>query len=220
MVRPNFIPRTLRGVGGVRLFDIPGVIYPKEMLIPKVGYNRKNGLPYREIPGWGLSTREAADLLGCTPASARTWLHRRKVPYRLVSDDGLNTRIFWRKDKVLALAKARLPIYHHCPPSLISSAEALKILGIGRSTLHRYQERGLLSATLVRSPSNKGLRKCCYFRRAEVENLAHLVTELRSKEAELSHLWRCNPPIHPPSSADSRDPSLPPTHKRCKKKSN
>lgn len=215
MVRPNFIPRTLRGVGGVRLFNIPGVIYPKEVLVPKAGMNRKSGLPYREVPGWGVTSREAANLLGCTPAAARTWLHRRKVPYRLVGSQGESLRLFWRKDRVISLAEQRLPIVQTCPPSYISASEALRILKVGRSSLHRYQERGQLSVVYLRIATARGLRKCCCFRRAEVEALAKHLSRIRCQESVLSRI-RCklvdaSPPADPPS--------LHPPHKaRSKKK--
>lgn len=216
MVRPNFIPRTLRGVGGIRLFDIPGVTYPKEILITKAGMNRRNGRPYREIPGWGVTSREAAALLGCTPSSARTWLHRRKVPFRLVGEEGQALRIYWRKERVVALAENRLPIVQSCPASLIPSSEALRILHIGRSSLHRYQERGLLSVMQMRRPSHKGLRKCSYYKREEVEDLAKRLNFVRSKEKELFHFRDDSPP--PPASplpprTRKRPSSRPPTRK-------
>ena len=168
------------------MFDIPGVIYPKEMLVTKAGLNQKDGQPYREAPVWGITSREAAALLGCTPPAARTWLHRRKVPYRIVGEEGQTLRIFWRKEMVMSLAENRLPIVQKQPSSLISSEEALRILHVGRSSLHRYQERGQLSVVKVRHPSGKGLRKCSYFNRKEVEKLAGRLTAMRKKEAEIA----------------------------------
>lgn len=213
MVRPNFIPRTLRGVGGVRLFDIPGVVYPKEMLVTKAGLNQKDGKPYREAPGWGITSREAANILGCTPASARSWLHRRKVPFRIVGEKGQTLRLFWRKEKVLALAAKRLPVVKKCPSTLITSVEALKILRVGRSSLHRYQEKGQLQVMKVRKPSSKGLRKCSYFDRNEVEKLAGYLSALREKEAELDLLRRARRPysLHrqvPDGSKPAHRPSM------------
>lgn len=216
MVRPNFIPRTRRGVGGIRLFDIPGVIYPKEVLVPKPGLNHKDGLPYREAPCWGITSREAATMLGCSPAAARTWLHRRKVPYRIVGEEGQTLRIFWRKERVMSLAEKRLPIIHKCPARLISAMEALSILHVGRSSLHRYQERGLLSVVKVRHPSDKGLRKCSYFVRKEVEQLAEHLAVMREKEAELSRIRSKSRPN--PSTARRTSKSAAPSPRKSRKK--
>lgn len=215
MVRPNFIPRTLRGVGGVRLFDIPGVIYPKDILVTKAGLNRKNGLPYTEPPPWGITSREAASILGCTPSSARTWLHRRKVPYRIVSEKGQTIRLFWRKERVVALAEQRLPVVKKCPTSLITSREALCILHVGRSSLHRYQERGQLRVVKVRYPSAKGLRKCSYFNRSDVERLAKYLEAMREKEEELRLLRRHERRAAP--SARATPPTNRKNRKRCNK---
>ena len=214
MVRPNILPRTLRGVGGVRLFDIPGVVYPKEMLVTKTGLDRRNGQPYRESQGWGFSSREAAAMLGCTPASARTWLHRRKVPYRIVGREGQAQRLFWRKDKVQALADNRLPIVQSFPSTYISSDEALRILQVGRSTLQRLQERGQLKVIKVRCPSAKGLRKCSYYHRDEVERLAEYLNIMRRKEEEIKRIrckcYHTQPPLAPISSS-----LLPRRRKKC-----
>lgn len=198
MVKPHFIPRTLKGVGGVRLFDLPGVVYPKEMLITKVGLNHKNGRPYKAAPvNWGITTNEAAAILGCTASSARTWLHRRKVPFRIVGEEGQALRFFWRKERVEALAKERLPVLRKRSQSLISSSEALCILGIGRSTLYRYERQGKLSVTKVRKPSPRGLRSCSYYNRAEVERLAEYLSSLREKEKEMRTFQQENRPPKP-----------------------
>lgn len=185
----------------------------------KTGLNHKDGRPYREAPpGWGLTSREAANLLGCTPASARTWLHRRKVPYRIVCEAGQTLRIFWRKDKVLSLAENRLPVVSNCPSSFISAVDALSILHVGRSSLHRYQERGQLSVFKVRYPSGKGLRQCSYFKRDEVEKLAKSLELMRRKEAQLRRMRR-NTLLNPPAESSAIDHSIPRIRKRNKKKS-
>ena len=195
MVKPHFIPRTLRGVGGVRLFDIPGVVYPKEMLITKVGLNHKSGRPYKEAPvGWGIPTSEAARILHCTPSSARTWLHRRKVPFRIVGEAGQALRLFWSRSRVLALAETRLPVLQSRPESLINSTEAQRLLGVGRSTLYRYELRGRLSVIKMRQPSPRGLRPCSYYKRAEVKRLAQYMSSVRAKEEEIRTFRRTNRP--------------------------
>lgn len=189
MVRPNFIPRTLVGVGGVRLFDIPGVVYPKEVLVPKEGMNRRDGRPYRELPpGWGVTSREVGAMLGCTHAAARAWLRRHKVPFRFVGAEGVSLRIYWKRDRVLALKEARLPLVQDVPSTLISSREAQRILSVERSTLHRYEERGLLSVVKMRRATTRGSRLGSYFARLQVESLARRLSLVRLKEEELSRV--------------------------------
>lgn len=213
MVRPNFIPRTLRGVGGIRLFDLPGVVYPKEMLVVKPGFNRKDGRPYPYVPGWGLTSREAAALLGSTPSATRTWLHRRKVPYRIVGVEGQSLRMYWRKDRVLALARERNPIARQCPDTLILTDEARSILNVGRSTLMRYEQKGRLRVVRMRAPSNKGLRLHSFYERAEVEQLAKHLATTRAKESELNLLRRKHCPAPPAKPIDTTGP-LPLPRKR------
>lgn len=188
MVLPNTLPRTLKGLGGVRLFNIPGVIYPKEILVAKRGMNRQDGKPYRAIPAWGISTREAANLLGCTPGCARLWLHRRKVPYHIVSIDSGPPSIYWRRDKVESLANDRLPIINKRPSTLLSPTQAQELLNISRTSLQRYQNHGLLHAVQVRYPTSRGLRKQSYYKRAEVEQLARFIHLRREKESEIATL--------------------------------
>ena len=197
MLRPNFIPRTLLGVGGARLFNIPGVVYPKEMLITKAGFNHKDGKPYTDPPlHWGITTNEAARLLGSTPSAARSWLHRHKIPFRIVCEEGQVMRLFWRKQSVLKHANMRLPVLSQRSEELVDSAETLRILGVGRSTLYRYEQRGQLNVVKVRISTSRGMRTCSFYKRAEVEHLADYITILRSKEADISCFRHRHRPTH------------------------
>lgn len=221
MVRPHFIPRTLRGVGGVRLFDIPGVVYPKEMLVTKTGLNQKSGRPYREAPrNWGIPTSEAARILGCSPSAARAWLHRRKVSFRIVGEEGQALRLYWHKARVEALAKKRLPVLRKKTDELVTSAEALRMLGVGRSTLYRYELRGLLSVTKVRKPSPRGLRTCSYYKRSELERMAKYLSSLREKEKEMQSFRKTHLPLRsdpqPPHQENITPSHNSPLNKKCK----
>lgn len=188
MVRPNFIPRTLIGVGGVRLFDLPGVVYPKEMLRPARGMNRGSGKPYDKIPDWGISTAEAADMLRSSRSSARAVLHRHKVGFRLVAPDGGPPRLYWRRSQVEALAARRVPMVKQCPKRMVDSATARTMLNVGRSTLYRYVQKKLLHEKQVRLVTPKGTRLKAYYLRAEVAKLAARMRAIRARERELSRL--------------------------------
>lgn len=188
MVKPNFIPRTLIGVGGVRLFDLPGVVYPKEMLRPARGMNRGSGKPYNKIPDWGIDTAEAAKLLRSSRSSARAVLHRHKVGYRLVSVQGGPPRLYWRRSQVEALAAHRMPMVKVCPKRMVDSATAREMLGVGRSTLYRYVQKKLLHERQVRLVTPKGTRLKAYYLRAEVAKLAARMHAIRARERELQRL--------------------------------
>lgn len=188
MVKPNFIPRTLIGVGGVRLFDLPGVVYPKEMLRPARGMNRGSGKPYNKIPDWGIDTAEAAKLLRSSRSSARAVLHRHKVGYRLVSVQGGPPRLYWRRSQVEALAARRMPMVKDCPKRMVDSATAREMLGVGRSTLYRYVQKKLLRERQVRLVTPKGTRLKAYYLRAEVAKLAARMRAIRARERELQRL--------------------------------
>lgn len=188
MVKPNYIPRTLVGVGGVRLFDIPGVVYPKEMLRPARGMNRGNGKPYDKVPSWGIDTATAAGMLHSSRSSARAVLHRHKVSYRLVAVEGGPPRLYWRRSQVEALAARRGPLVKQCPARMVDSATARAMLGVGRSTLYRYVHRRLLHEKQVRLVTARGTRVKAYYLRAEVAKLAARMRAIRARQLELTRL--------------------------------
>lgn len=188
MVKPNFIPRTLVGVGGVRFFDIPGVVYPKEVLRPARGMNRESGKPYDKPPRWGIDTATAAKILRSSCSSARAVLHRHKVDYHLVSLDGGPPRLYWRRSQVEALSQRRAPIVSRCPARMVDSQQARKMLGVGRSTLYRYVHKRLLHEKQVRLMTARGTRVKAYYLRAEVAKLAARMRAIRARERELTRL--------------------------------
>lgn len=191
MVKPNFIPRTLIGVGGVRLFDMPGVVYPKEVLRVPRGMNRDNGKPYTKIPSWGISTSEAAAMLGSTCSSARAVLHRHNISYRRVVISGGPARLYWRKSQVENLVARRVPRVKQCPARMVDSETARRMLGgIARSTLYRYVHRRLLHEHQVRLVTAKGARLKAYYLRAEVAKLAARMRAIRRRAQELDMLLR------------------------------
>lgn len=188
MVKPNFIPRTLVGVGGVRLFDIPGVVYPKEMLRPARGMNRGSGKPYDKVPRWGIDTATAAGMLHSSRSSARAVLHRHKVGYRLVAVSGGPPRLYWRRSQVEALAARRGPLVKQCPARMVDSVTARAMLGVGRSTLYRYVHRRLLHEKQVRLVTARGTRVKAYYLRSEVAKLAARMRAIRARQLELTRL--------------------------------
>lgn len=188
MIKPNFIPRTLRGVGGVRLYDIPGVIYPKEVLQAARGTEQTSGKPYTTVPAWGITTREAARLLSCTPAAARMAMQRRKVRYRLVMEPGNVPRLYWNRKQIERMAEARLPIVTRLPAKMVTAEQALAILHVCRSSLHRYARKERIREYRVRLMTPGGTRKVCYYLKADVKKLAARLNAIRAHEAEVERL--------------------------------
>lgn len=175
MIHKPKIKRTLIGVGGVHLIEHPGVVYPKEVLRTRPGMERKTGTPYDKIPRWGVSTREAARILMCSPTAARQRLHRCKVLFHRVKRNDGPPALFWKLTQVEKLAGKTYPLVARRPPKMLDAAEAAEILGMARSALYRYAKRGTLHVTTLRVASPKGARLRCYYRRNEIEALARKV---------------------------------------------
>lgn len=191
MIRPNFIPRTLRGVGGVRLYDIPGVIYPKEILQAAKGREQSSGKPYTKPPAWGVTTREAAKLLSCTPAAARMAMQRRKVRYRMVKEPGNVPRLYWNRKEIERMAEARLPIVTRIPAKTLTAEQACALLHICRSSLHRYARKGRIRERSVRLMTKDGTRKMCLYIKADVKKLAARLNAIHAHEEAVKKLKEC-----------------------------
>lgn len=168
---PRAIQRKLVGIRGYRFFNIPGVIYPEEVLRPKPGYSVRTGKPYASAPSWGISTADAAVLLHCTASAARAYLHKSNIRFRRVQTPGKSCKIYWCRSQVMQLVANNAPIIQTQEEGMISSTEAMRALGVSRTTLMRYGKRGLLSITAMRRYSRCGLRLNHYFRVEEIERL-------------------------------------------------
>ncbi len=187
-VQSNGLPRTLRGVGGVRLIDMPGVVYPPEMLRVRPGCDKASGKPATEPPVWGISSRVAAKMLRCSESAARIALHKNNVRYREVREPGKNTCLYWDKQRVEKLASARLPIAEEQPEKMVDSETAAKLLGVGRSSLYRYSNRKWLHPVRMRLKTEAGLRIHVYYRKAEVIKLKLRLNALHMRLAEMKQL--------------------------------
>ncbi len=191
MIRPNFIPRTLKGLCGKFYFDIPGVSYPKELLEAKVGYCPQTGKAYKEKQNGGLTTREAADILCSSISSARAILRKYKIGYRIVCENSRPPIIYWNGDEVENIAQSKPQ--HLIPeqyPNLLSVVEAAKFIGVGRSTIQRAVNKGTLSPVYARVDSEKGTRIMCFLRRSEIIKLQQQrrAKELRRKQKKPPHM--------------------------------
>ena len=192
--RPACLPRTLRGVGGIKLIDMPGVKYPESVLLGRKGTRAQNGKPHAEAPKWGISTRDAARMLGVSVRSARTMLNRQKAKYRLVTQSGRCACMYWDRRVVERMLAKRMPLVRKVPEKLCTAKEACYILLVARSSLSRYVKSGLLTEYKLRLVTESGVRALSYFMRAEVRKLAarRNSARLRAESAQrerLQHAW-------------------------------
>lgn len=174
MQRVNYIPRTLVGNGGVRLYDIPGVIYPAYMLSEQRCLEQGLEVILDTKPEWGISTRAAADILRCLPSSARNLLHRKRVRHCRVKEGPYPPTSYWDKRQVKALAVARKPVMSEVPARFVMSGEAMEMLSVSRNTMNRYVNRGMLQQYRMRLNLSDGARLYNLFLRSEVRKLACL----------------------------------------------
>lgn len=172
MLGPRSLPRTLRGVGGVRLIDMPGVKYPDSMLHGPKGSDARSGKPHARPPDWGISTREASELLGITVRATRALLTRHKSDCQLVARPGRCACMYWERKLVDRILAKRMPMVSKVPEKLCSAHEACYILLIGRSSLSRYVKRGLLQEYRFRLATATGVRLLSYYLRSDVRKLA------------------------------------------------
>lgn len=199
----GYIQRTLRGVGGIRLIEHPGVHYPLHMLKAATGMDKRTGRPWVTPPPWAISTREAAAILGVSDNSTRLWLRRHGISYYLVSSSARQPTIYWQRSEVEKLAQKRPPVCADIPPGMIDTAGALKMLNVGRSSLYRYVQQGKLRQMSVRGKSRRGPRLRHLYYRSEVRKLAAHMHAIHTYQKQISN---CTQHYMIQAPASSREP--------------
>lgn len=194
MLGPHSLPRTLLGVGGARLIDMPGVRYPESMLHGRRGSDESSGKAYALPPAWGMSSRQAAEALGVSVRTARALLNRHKARYRLVLQRGRPACLYWERNVVKRLLASRMPLVRKIPAKLCSAAEACCILMVARSTLFRYVKQGALQEYKIRYATDSGVRLLSHYLRADVRRLAARrnaarVRALSMQQERLKRVW-------------------------------
>lgn len=194
MLTRRSIPRTLRGVGGVRLINMPGVKYPDAVVYGRKGADVRSGKPYEKAPEWGISTREAAGMLGISARAARALLNRHQVAYQLVARPGSSACLYWDRNLVQQMTARRMPMVSKVPDKLCSAHEACYLLMVVRSSLSRYVKQGLIKEYRLRLATSGGVRVLSYYLRAEIRKLAARknAARLRSEgiqRDQLRRLW-------------------------------
>lgn len=162
--------------GGARLFDIPGVIYPRAVLsesAPRMVHCREI---FSVPPEWGISSHHAAGLLGCKVSAAREYMNRQNVCSCRVRQSGGGTRTYWDKYQVRKLAAARVFCGGEIAERFIPVEEVMGMLGVSRTTLARYARLGLLKVYRMRRESRvNGPRLVNFYLKTQVLQLSALL---------------------------------------------
>ena len=180
MIRPNTIPRTLIGGNGERFYDIPGLVYPKEVLYPQP-IEKDDELSY-EVPPWGISTDEAAAMLNCLNSSARVLMRKHGITRVMVRRRMRPPISYWHKGEIEALIQRRVKEVNSMPKQYLNTEEACHLLNISHTTLYRFIRYGKIKGMRVRFRSEKGIRLRYFFNRSEVRLLRYHIEALKRKQ--------------------------------------
>ena len=181
MIRPNTIPRTLIGSKGERFYDIPGLVYPKEVLYPQPPQQNEAEM-INEPPPWGISTKEAAALLNCRNSSARVLLRKHGITRVMVKRRMRPPISYWHKGEIEALMQRRVKEVDSMPTQYLSTDDACRQLNISHTTIYRFIRYGKIKGMRVRFRTEKGIRLRYFFRLSQVRLLKYHVEALKRKQ--------------------------------------
>lgn len=198
----DFTPRDLRLLRGARghvvhgnqrFFNVPGVVYPQEVLRRGVLTDEER-FPKKAPKGW-LCTEEVRVRFfdWCSAAAMRMRLERGRVRHVIVHEPGQVPRAFWCTKQVEAYVERMEleegPLLRRLPSWAIMAVEAQRVLRVCRSSLLRYAARGIVREFRCRLvDARKGVRKVCYYCRAEVERKGRMLEDYRAALVRLGVL--------------------------------
>ena len=165
------LPRTLIGLGGVRLINLPGVKYPESMFNAEKGMNSLTGKPYKTPPEGSITGAAAARILHRSLSSTYHFLRKHDVTFYYVEDEREHIRTYWQYSEVKELEASLPKVELEVPKTLIKAKDVIRILGVVRSTLYRYVKSGKITEIRRRVMTSRGYRHQSLFIRAEIMNL-------------------------------------------------
>lgn len=145
---------------------VPGVKYPSH---GRLHVKHEVKKPERIDPKDWITTKEAAQLFGCSCSAVRNRLHKRKVPHCKVEGGAL-----WKRVKVMQLLdKRNKGVVDAVPEGYVFTEDATALLGCGRSSLLRHTAKGLLKPLTVRvkCDAERGMRLHKMYSISEIEKL-------------------------------------------------
>lgn len=167
---------------GRLVIDMPGVNVENVKVQSDYGCDPKTRKPYKEAPKGWLSSREVKELLGVSLRAVRLLLCRHKVKRRMVEQQGRCACLYWEPKKVMRIVELRGELLSGVPAGWMTARDAVGVLGVSRSTLSRYEKRGLLVGMKTRLPTRTGLRVETVYERKAVRGLAKiLAASLRAR---------------------------------------
>ena len=185
-VRPNSLMRTRRGVGGVKLFNVPGVIYPESLLVAKPGMNPKTGSPYQLPPPNTVDSVQAGSWFGIKASSARILLHRNKVRFYIVQKNGCSRTLYWSRAQVLRLLKKFPQETLTKPRGMLTLRQAMGRLPCTRSTLQRHTVSGRVRVLPRRIKTTSGMRIVYFYHAGDIKKLGEYLQFCARQRRELS----------------------------------
>lgn len=187
ILQSNSLMRTRRGLGGVKLFNIPGVIYPESMFAAPPGMHPRTGLPYSRPPANTVSTYAVAKRLGILPSSARALLRRHKVRFYIVQAGTAPWTKYWSRRQVQRLLEKMPRQPARQPRGTLTLHQTMELLPCSRSTLQRHTANGRVRVVVRRHATPRGLRAVYYYNAADVKNLrTYLLFCAQQREARAS----------------------------------
>ncbi len=136
-----------------------------------VGFSRKKSCVKDVAPKGWLSTHEVAAAAGVTRRSVRALLHREGVKCVKVKQGGGSPLLYWESKGVKRFLSVRPAVKEGVPTGMCCTHEACCILGVGHSSLSRYEQKGYLQGGVVRMATASGVRALKVYCRAHVRGL-------------------------------------------------
>lgn len=138
-----------------------------------VGFSRKKQECVNVVApkGW-LSTHEVAAAAGVTRRSVRASLHREGVKcVKVKQGGGGSPLLYWEAKGVKRFLSVRPAVKEGVPTGMCCTHEACCILGVGHSSLCRYEQNGYLQGEVVRVATASGVKALKVYCRAHVRGL-------------------------------------------------
>ena len=136
-----------------------------------VGSSRKKSCVMDVAPKGWLSTHEVAAAAGVTRRAVCAGLHRNGVECVKVKQSGSSPLLYWEPKGVKRFLSVRPAVKEGLPTGMCCMHEACCILGVVRSSLSRYEQKGYLQGEVVRIATASGAKALKVYCRAHVRGL-------------------------------------------------
>lgn len=155
-----------------------------------VGFSRKKSCVKDVAPKGWLSTREVAAAAGVTRRAVRAGLHKAGVKCVTVKQGGGAPLLYWEAKGVKRFLSVRPVVNEGVPTGMCCTHEACCILGVGHSSLCRYEQKGYLQGEVVRVATASGVKALKVYCRAHVRGLLKRV-QAREKTRRMRFVRAC-----------------------------